>query len=166
MPINPSTFSFREALTSAKHSRQTLEQTWPGRLIFHFIGEIDTDVDDDLIYFGWYLFNPAKQINDRLRIETYTPAAGAASTFEYSLDSGATWTSFTPSSAGVPATVLLTGGGDSSFATTQLQVATIDLSGIVTTHWIGVRFDHDASIFTTVTFNVKGMLYNAANSPF
>lgn len=157
-------WAFQELATSAKLDEMTLDDLRKGDLIFHMCASHDPA--DLNVYVGWFLYNPAKAVFDRLRIFGWfvQPVNGPA-VLQYSLDSGSTWNAATLSQAGIPATVIVTTGQNSIGNTNfQLGVADVDLSTVASTQWVGVRLARPTAFF--VQLNLSGYLYLSSDTPF
>lgn len=157
---------YREFSTSEKLNRAVQDYISPGLLIMHVQGHyfdeaaIGVPVPPDPIYFGWYPYNPAKIIFDRLRIQGTSIIPGG--TWEYSLDSGATWNDILPAtgSLGVPMSNIFN-------TASPVNYRDVDLSGIASLQHIGFRLDRSSSwIDQFAAWNYQLLLYSSTQSPF
>lgn len=151
-------WAFQELITSAKLDEMVIDDLTPGRLIIHSTYSCPVSTAFQL---GWYLYNPAKQTNDRMRIfGAFDAPLGLG--LRYTLDSGATAITLgAGTDSGVDVTI-----GDGSSSATQRDALywDVDLSGIASTQYIGVIVDN--GITFVGRWNLAVFLYRASDTPF
>lgn len=115
---------------------------------------------------GWYPYNPAKQIYDRMDIIFNHHVSGTAADLhlQYSLDSGATWVDANPGQSVSPLVIrlpLVINGGTSLGP----SVRTVDISGIGAAGYIGFRLFVDVQQEVYCWF-ATAFLYLSTDTPF
>lgn len=118
------------------------------------------------ITLGWYPYNPAKQIYDRMDIIFNLHVSGTATDvhLQYSLDSEASWTSANPGQSvfplGIRLTPIITDG-----SSLGPSVRTVDISGIAATGYIGLRIFFDVAQ-EAISWHATAFLYLNTDNPF
>jgi len=115
---------------------------------------------------GWYPYNPAKQIYDRMDILFNHGVAGTATDLhlQYSLNSGGSWTSANPGQSVSPLsliTPLIIAAGTSLGPSTR----TVDLSGMAGFEYIGFRYLPDVTE-EAISWIAMAFMYLSTDTPF
>lgn len=166
MSKNRETVVFGETpATSSKLNQLIKDYITPGSMIFDVNFEWDITFGvlvTPILYFGWWPYNPVKNVYDRLRVHwAYTNFGANVPTWEYSLDSNGSWNGF-PASAG-------TGLPLSDPAITDVNSGAVDipLDGITVFQHIGIRLNLGMPPNPTeVMANAKGYLWSTNDTPF
>jgi hypothetical protein len=132
-------WAFDELLTSAKHNQENTDYITPGLLLVSSTGGISDTNTAFGVTLGFYPYSPSKSVFNRMLVGGFTSSTPSHNlTFEYSLDSGATWTHAdlteawpggTPTHSGLPGFTTQEGPGCNI----------IDLSGIASFQYLGFK---------------------------
>lgn len=144
--------------TSAKINQIITDYLTRGTIMCNAQGGPLTSADNGTWIVGWYPYNPDKQLWDRLRIFGQIDYAAAVFTTQYSVDSGGSWSTII---GGAPPVATST---PSSGSTTQFDT-TVDLSGIGSFQWLGIRLNFTVSSGSLYWF-VHSHLFNATDTPY
>jgi hypothetical protein len=174
------TYVFGETpLTSSKLNQEVSDYLTRGQLIVSSVGHalrVSTTGGASLlppaagswVNLGWYPFNPLKQVYDRMDIIFNLHASGTATDLhiQYSLDSDASWINANPghsSLSGILGIRLpeIIGGGTSLGP----ALRTVDLSGILSGQYIGLRLFVDVTQEAFSWF-CTSFLYLSSETPF
>lgn len=154
--------------SSSKQNEQTVDYISPGKLICSSVGGIDNGAAETpsihpvalVFYLGWYPWNPAKSVYDRLRIWSHKLVVGGSGTQElqYTVSSGSVWTSTATGSVATPVPInnpfQAANGG-----TADLDV---DLSSFTGFRWIGFRWSSDGgAAITYLGWFLQAFLYRS-----
>lgn len=155
-------WAFQELITSAKLDEMVLDELVHPHLALSADRTVrlpsNTTVDID-----WFLFNPAKQTFDRMRLVGND--FGAPLHNQYSLDSGATFVDF---GVGTDTGLLFNWENGGSGFVDNLFYWDVDISSIASTQYIGLRVrrenDGGAALITAAKMNLY--MYNSEYTPF
>lgn len=118
------------------------------------------------INLGWYPYNPAKQLYDRMDIIFNLHTSGTVGDLhvQYSLDSEASWTSANPGQSVFPLGIRMPAviGGGTSLGPSY---RTVDLSGVAAAGYIGLRILVDVTQ-QAFTWHASAFLYSFDDTPF
>lgn len=160
------TWEHRDVDTSARQTEGVTDYITPAFMIASTAGGLVNEVNNlsnyDTWHFGWYPYNPAKSLYDRMRIIYHGDRnAGALTLPEYTINAGVAW---------VP-TVL---AGAPPYAVAPplsiLDVITFGTEDVVlplgAATWLGWRINTVGAAPTSLTWTITVFLYNSADTPF